>query len=527
VALTFGAVLRYLPLRMKPTHRILLAVLDGWGIRHEREANAIALAGTPNLERHAQGMPVTELQTSGLAVGLPEGQMGNSEVGHTNIGAGRVVFQDLVRINRACETGELAQNPVLREAYEHARSHQRAVHLLGLVSPGGVHSSMEHLRCLLVSAKQAGVGRLFVHAFLDGRDTPPQSAVGYLEDLGTFMRERQAGEFATVSGRYYAMDRDQRWDRVKLAYDALVRAQGPRAKDAVAAVRASYAERITDEFVAPTVLEDPAGQPKGPIRDGDVVVFFNFRADRARELTQALAFQDFAQFDRGGLRLGRYVCMTQFDERFGLPVAFGPDQPQQIFPQIVSEHGLRQFRIAETEKYAHVTFFFNGGREVVFPGEERLLIPSPREVKTYDLKPQMSAREVTAELVRRVDASAYHFMLVNFANPDMVGHSGNLEAAIEAVRVVDECLGALGDACARTQTAFAITADHGNCEQMVDPQTGEPHTAHTLNPVPFHLIHPDFRGHRLRPGILADIAPTLLKVMGLPKPPQMNRLGLW
>ncbi|XXF79283.1 2,3-bisphosphoglycerate-independent phosphoglycerate mutase [Myxococcaceae bacterium GXIMD 01537] len=513
---------------MKPAHKVLLCILDGWGTRKERDSNAIVIAGTPQLDRLTRDMPSTELATSGLAVGLPEGQMGNSEVGHTNIGAGRIVYQDLVRINRACESGELANNPVIRAAMEKAKADGKALHLLGLTSPGGVHASMDHLYCLLRAARERGLPQehVLVHAFLDGRDTPPQSALGYLEELERFLGETHAGRIATVSGRYYAMDRDKRWDRVKLAYDALVFGQGPKAPDALAAVRASYAEKVTDEFVKPTVLTHGDGTPVGRIQDGDVVIFFNFRADRARELTRALAFPDFKEFDRGGLALGRYVCMTQYDETFDLPTAFPPEQPQEIFPQLLSEKGLRQFRTAETEKYAHVTFFFNGGREVVFPGEERFLVPSPRDVKTYDLKPEMSAREVTAELVKRLDSGQYDFALVNFANPDMVGHSGKLDAALQAVKVVDECLGILGQACARNGWAMVVSADHGNVEMMTDPVTGEPHTAHTLNPVPFYLIHPDFRGQKLRPGILADIAPTLCKVMGLPQPKEMNRQGL-
>jgi len=510
---------------MKPAHRVVLAVLDGWGVRADRTDNAILLQGTPQLDRISLGMPATQLQTSGLAVGLPEGQMGNSEVGHTNIGAGRIVYTDLVRINRACESGELADNPVIRAALEATRGDGGALHLLGLLGPGGVHASQTHLECLLRAAKARGVRRVYVHGFLDGRDTPPRSALGDVESLEAFLRETGTGRIATLSGRYYAMDRDQRWDRVHLAYDALVRGAGPRAPGAVEAVRASYAENVTDEFVHPTVIVS-GGAPVGSIRDGDTVLFFNFRADRARELTRALAFPDFKEFDRGGLRLARYVCLTEYDAKFDLPVAFPPDQPRHIFPEVLAEAGLRQFRTAETEKYAHVTFFFNGGREVVFAGEDRVLVPSPRDVRTYDQKPEMSALPVTQELVRRVASGAYDFLLVNFANPDMVGHTGVLRAAMKAVETVDACLGELGDACARSGHVLAVTADHGNCELMRDPVTGEPHTSHTLNPVPFQLIHPDFRGARLRPGVLADIAPTLLKVMGLPQPREMDRLGL-
>ena len=510
---------------MERVQRVLLAVLDGWGIRREREGNAILLAGTPQLDRISSGYPAAKLEASGLSVGLPEGQMGNSEVGHTNIGAGRIVYQDLVRISRACESGEISKNPVIASAMDLAKSTGKAFHFLGLVSPGGVHSHVDHLKALLVMAQQRGLSRVYVHAFLDGRDTPPQSGLGYVEDLQSFLSSRP-GKIATVSGRFYAMDRDKRWDRVQLAYNAMVRGEGRQAVSAVEAVRTSYAENIIDEFVRPTVLVDGSRNPIARMQDGDVALFFNFRADRARQLTRALAFTDFKEFDRGSLKLGQFVCMTQYDRTYNLPVAFPPEQPKEIFPEILSERGLRQFRTAETEKYAHVTFFFNGGREVVFPGEDRLLVQSPRDVKTYDLKPQMSAREVTAELIKRIESNNYEFALVNFANPDMVGHSGVLSAAIEAVRVVDECLGKIGDACARAGWAAAITADHGNCEQMIDPATGGPHTAHTLNPVPFYLVHPSIRGRKLRDGILADIAPTLLELMALPQPSEMTGQSL-
>ncbi len=510
----------------RPQHRILLVVLDGWGIRKERESNAILLAGTPHLDQLTRDFPHSELSTSGLAVGLPEGQMGNSEVGHTNIGAGRIVYQDLVRINRAIASGEFFSNAVLRDAMDRAKANGSALHLLGLVSPGGVHSSLEHLYALLALATQRGVAKVFVHAFLDGRDTPPQSALGYVEALEKRLAERHEGQIATVSGRYYAMDRDKRWDRVQRAFDAMVRGKGHQAPSAAAAVRASYDQKVTDEFVEPTVITKD-GKPVGTMRDGDVAIFFNFRADRARELTQALAYPDFKEIDRGPLRLDRFVTLTQYDARFeGLPTAFAPEQPREIFPEVLSEHGLKQFRTAETEKYAHVTFFFNGGREVVYPGEERYLVPSPRDVKTYDLKPEMSAREVTAELCKRIESQQYDFLLVNIANPDMVGHTGVMRAALEAVKVVDECLGKLAASCAKANYAMVITADHGNIEMMVDPQSGEPHTAHTLNPVPFLLIHPDFKGAKLKNGVLADIAPTLLKVMGLPQPAEMNRQSL-
>ena len=511
---------------MKPKHKVVLVVLDGWGLRKEREANAILLAGTPNIDALARDYPGTQLQTSGLAVGLPDGQMGNSEVGHTNMGAGRIVYQDLVRINRACENEGLHAIPTIRSALEQCKRDGRPFHLLGLVSDGGVHSSMEHLYSLLRAAKRVGVPRVFVHAFLDGRDTPPQSALGYLDALEEFMKREGVGKVATVHGRFYGMDRDKRWDRIEKSYNAMVRSGGPKAPSARSAVQANYDAKLHDEFVEPTVLTNGTGEPVGPIRDGDGVMFFNFRADRAREMTRALAFPDFKEFDRGGLKLGSYVCMARYDETFNLPVAFDPEQPTHIFPQLVSEAGWRQLRTAETEKYAHVTFFFNGGRELVFPGEDRHLVPSPRDVKTYDLKPEMSAKELIDNLCVKILEDTYDFVLVNIANPDMIGHTGNLPAALKAVRVVDDCVGQLWRACQQVGWTMAVTADHGNIELMVDPVTGAPHTAHTLNPVPFLLCHPDFKGTKLKPGVLADIGPTLCKVMGLTQPPEMNRAGL-
>ncbi len=510
--------------KVKP---VLLVVLDGWGLRAEREANAIAIAGTPNMDALTNEFPWTGLKTSGLAVGLPEGQMGNSEVGHTNLGAGRIVYQDLVRINRAVEDGSFFQNAALLEACRKAKASGGALHLLGLVSDGGVHSHEEHLHACLELARREGVARALVHAFLDGRDTPPKSGLGYVQSLEKRMRDKGYGRIATVCGRYYAMDRDKRWDRVALAYAALVRSEGHRAASGVQAVEEAYARGETDEFVKPTVVAGGDG-PVGRVKDGDAILFFNFRADRAREITRAFTqpgFKDFDAHDRP--RLSAYVCMTEYDKTFGLPVAFPPDQPTRIFPEIVAEAGLRQLRCAETEKYAHVTFFFNGGREVVFPGEDRILVPSPRDVKTYDEKPEMSAREVTDKLVEAVGTRKYGFILVNFANPDMVGHTGILDAAVEAVRVVDECLGRLWTAARAAGLGVIVTADHGNCEMMVDPRTGEPHTAHTLGPVPFILADPDFRGAKLRSeGVLADVAPTVLQVMGLPQPREMKGLGL-
>lgn len=513
---------------MQKPKPVLLVVLDGWGLRESREANAIAIAGTPSMDALAREFPTTALETSGLSVGLPEGQMGNSEVGHTNLGAGRIVYQDLVRINRAVEDGSFFSNEALLLACRRAKEGGGALHLLGLVSDGGVHSHLDHLHACVELARREGVSRTFIHAFMDGRDTPPRSGLGYLSEVERRLRERGYGQVATVCGRYWAMDRDKRWDRVALAWAALVRGEGHRARSGTAAMEESYARGDGDEFVKPTVVVDGEGEPVGPIRDGDAVLFFNFRADRAREITRAFTDPGFREFDRGAApRLAAYVCMTEYDRTFSLPVAFPPVDLSEIFPEVVAEAGLRQLRCAETEKYAHVTFFFNGGRETVYPGEERILVPSPRDVKTYDQKPEMSAREVTDRLVAAIGAGGLGFALVNYANPDMVGHTGILEAAVKAVRVVDECVGRLWEAARRQGMAMLVTADHGNCEMMVDPQTGQLHTAHTLDPVPFVLADPDLKGARLRPkGILADVAPTALHVMGLPQPKEMKGLSL-
>jgi 2,3-bisphosphoglycerate-independent phosphoglycerate mutase len=377
-------------------------------------------------------------------------------------------------------------------------------------------------------ARREGVPRAFVHAFMDGRDTPPKSGLGYLADLEKRLKARGYGKVATVCGRYFAMDRDKRWDRVALAYAAIVRGEGKRAASGVGAMEQAYSADETDEFVKPTVIVDGQGHAAGQVRDGDAITFFNFRADRAREITRAFTDPAFKEFERVAVpRLSAYVCMTEYDKTFKLPVAYSPTDLTEIFPEIVSRAGLSQLRCAETEKYAHVTFFFNGGREMVFPGEDRILVPSPRDVKTYDEKPEMSAREVTDKLVQAIGTGRYGFVVVNLANPDMVGHTGILEAAVKAVKVVDECVGRLWQAARQKGMAMLVTADHGNCEMMVDPQTGEPHTAHTLNPVPFILADPDFKGAKLRSkGVLADVAPTALQVMGLPQPKEMKGLGL-
>jgi 2,3-bisphosphoglycerate-independent phosphoglycerate mutase len=510
------------------TKPVLLVVLDGWGIRAEREANAIAIAGTPNMDALLRDYPSAALETSGLSVGLPEGQMGNSEVGHTNLGAGRIVYQDLVRINRAIEDGAFFKNDALLLACRRAKESGGALHLMGLVSDGGVHSHLEHLFALVELARREGVARTYVHAFMDGRDTPPKSGIDYMAQLEKRLRDTGYGKVAMVSGRYYAMDRDKRWDRVAQAYAAMVRGEGVKAQGGVQAMEQSYAKGENDEFVKPTVIVDGDGKPVGTVKDGDAILFFNFRADRAREITRAFTDPGFKDFDRQVVpSLSAYVCMTQYDETFTLPVAYAPQDLTEIFPEIVSRAGLKQLRTAETEKYAHVTFFFNGGRETVFPGEDRVLVPSPRDVKTYDEKPEMSAREVTEKLVQAIGTKQYGFILVNFANPDMVGHTGIVDAAVKAVKVVDECVGRLWKAAQAAGMAMIVTADHGNCEMMTDPVTGQPHTAHTLNPVPFILADPELRGAKLRgKGVLADVSPTALQVMGLPQPKEMKGLGL-
>ncbi len=513
---------------MAKNQPLLLVVLDGFGLREEREANAIAIAGTPQIDALKNDYPWTALKTSGLSVGLPEGQMGNSEVGHTNLGAGRIVYQDLVRINRAIEDGSFFQNPVLLEAMKRARGGSGTVHFVGLFSDGGVHSHEEHLHALLELARREGVPRAFVHALLDGRDTPPRSGLGYMQAFEKRVAEKGYGKVATVMGRYYAMDRDNRWDRVGLAYAAMVRGDGFRSASPQKAIEEAYARGENDEFVKPTVVVNGGGEPRARVRDGDAIVFFNFRADRAREITRAFTQEGFDAFDvLPRPRLSYYACLTEYDETFDLPVAYTPAQPNEIFPEIVARAGIPQLRCAETEKYAHVTFFFNGGREVQFPGEDRILVPSPREVKTYDEKPEMSAREVADKLVAAIASKKYGLIIANFANPDMVGHTGILEAAVKAVKVVDECVGRLWKACEQAGMAMMITADHGNCEMMVDPVTGQPHTAHTLGPVPCILAVPTLRGAKLRAeGVLADVAPTALGIMSLAQPKEMKGLGL-
>ena len=505
---------------------VALVILDGWGVSQKTEANALALARLPFYNSLLRTCPYTMLSASGEDTGLPDKQMGNSEVGHMNLGAGRIVYQDFTRINRAIRDGSFATNPVIAQVLHKVRSTGGRLHLLGLLSDGGVHSHIAHLEAILELVKKEGRPPVFVHAFLDGRDTPPRNGLGYIKSAEARMRQLGVGTIATVMGRYYAMDRDQRWDRVAKAYAAIVEGTGVHRKSAEEAVTASYVANVTDEFVVPAVIVDQHDHPIGSIDDDDGIFFYNFRADRARELTRALIEPTFEAFPRKTVpKLGAFATMTSYDETFTHPVAFPPFRLTRILPELISERGLKQLRIAETEKYAHVTYFFNGGDEKTYPGEDRVLIPSPRDVATYDLKPQMSAREVADEAVRRIESRQYHLIVLNFANPDMVGHTGNLQAAIQAAEVIDECLNKVISAMRRIGGAVVLTADHGNLEQMVDYETGQPHTAHTLNPVPCLIV--DDRPHALRAsGVLADIAPTIMHLMGLPQPPEMTGVSL-
>ncbi|MCK9586514.1 2,3-bisphosphoglycerate-independent phosphoglycerate mutase [Methanothrix soehngenii] len=495
---------------------IAIIIMDGFGISPTQEGNAIAHASKPNLERLWKEYPTTTLKASGLAVGLPRGQMGNSEVGHLNLGGGRIVYQDLTRISLAVEKGTFASNPVLHEAMNLARKGDSKLHLIGLLSDGGVHSHITHLYALLEMARSMDLSRVFVHAILDGRDVPPRSALGYFRDLEEKFSQTGTGSTATVSGRYYTMDRDRRWERVEKAYRCLVYGEGLRAESAEEAVRKGYDRGENDEFIMPTVVDE-----RGMVDDGDSIIFFNFRPDRAREITRAFVDKDFQEFATKPIRV-HYTCMTQYDATLNAPVAFPAENLTDTLGEVVSRAGLKQLRIAETEKYAHVTYFFNGGKEEVNPGEDRVLIPSPK-VATYDLQPQMSAYEVRDELLARLDSGRYDLVVLNFANPDMVGHTGIFEAAVKAVEVVDGCVGEIVNRILSLGGAVLLTADHGNAEKMQDSDTGQPHTAHTTNPVPISLITSDRKSYRLREdGILADVAPTALELMHIPQPEAMT-----
>ena len=501
---------------------VVLIVLDGWGINKNKEGNAIASAQAPVYDSLISEYPNTALRAAGEAVGLPDGQMGNSEVGHLNLGAGRVVYQDSTRISKAIREGEFFKNPVLISALESSKKSRGALHLMGLLSDGGVHSRLDHIFAMFDLVKAHGITNVFFHAFLDGRDTPPSSALEYIVKLEDYLAQIGIGRLATVSGRYHAMDRDKRWERVQKAYEALVEGEGNKKYTAIDAVKQSYENKRTDEFMLPTVILAPkSSRPLATIKDNDTVIFCNFRSDRAREITRALTDPGFEGFKRRLVpKLASFVCLTTYDDTFGLPVAFAPIRLCNILGEVLSTRGIRQLRIAETEKYAHVTFFFNGGEEPPFPLEDRVLVPSPRDVATYDKKPEMSAREITDKLVENIRSRQYGFILANYANPDMVGHTGILEAAVKAVEVLDECLGRVLRAAREAGARVLITADHGNLEMMADPATGQPHTAHTTDPVPFIVV-----GEKVKlrdGGLLADVAPTVLHLLGIEKPAEMT-----
>ncbi len=502
----------------------LLCVLDGWGCRAERSDNAIAAAKTTNFDAMWRDCPHARLKTSGRAVGLPDGQMGNSEVGHTNIGAGRLVMQDLPRIDDAVASGDIAKLPALRQLVGTAGGATRTVHLMGLISPGGVHSHQKHISALAGILADAGL-KVWVHAFLDGRDTPPKSALGYVEEFRKSVASKPAVRIATVSGRYYAMDRDKRWDRVAKAYEAIVAAGGQRFANASEAIESSYRANVTDEFVVPCVVGDYGG-----VDDGDALLFGNFRPDRAREISTALLDPEFAAFHRARIpHFSAAAGLTEYSAplKTFMTALFPPQDVRETIGEVFSERGLKQLRIAETEKYAHVTFFMNGGRETQFSGEDRILVPSPK-VATYDLKPEMSAIEVTDKLVEAIGSGIYDLIICNYANPDMVGHTGIMEAAVRAVETIDTCLGRLRQAIEKAGGIMLLTADHGNVEQMKDPVTGEPHTAHTLLDVPIIAINAEIlhRPIALHDGRLADVAPTLLDLVGIKQPSQMTGQSL-
>ena len=497
---------------------VALIIMDGFGESNSTVGNAVKAANTPNLDRIEKTYPTTLIKASGLDVGLPDGQMGNSEVGHTNIGAGRIVYQDLTRITKSIQDGDFFTNEVLNGAMENAKEH--ALHIMGLLSDGGVHSHIDHLKALIKMAKEKGVERVYVHAFTDGRDTDPQSGLSYAKEIEACMAETGVGQFATVNGRYYAMDRDKRWERVEKAYKAMVCGEGETSTSASEAIEESYKKGATDEFIVPTVIIKD-NQPVGKISDGDSVIFFNFRPDRAREISRAIVDAEFTGFERADIKTF-FVCLTEYDVTLpNVKIAFGPQSLSNTLGEYLSKLGKTQLRAAETEKYAHVTFFFNGGVEEPNKDEERSLVKSPA-VATYDLQPEMSAPEVSKRLNEAIASDKYDVIVINFANPDMVGHTGVIPAAVKAVEAVDQCVGTAVEAIKKADGVLFICADHGNAEKMIDYETGEPHTAHTTNPVPFVLVNYD-EAYTLREGgRLADIAPTLLEIMGLPQPAEMT-----
>lgn len=508
---------------MSLTGPFILIILDGWGLREEATNNAVALAPTPNFDALWEKWPRAQLRAHGEYVGLPPGQIGNSEVGHLNLGAGRIVEQDIVRIDNAFRNGRLRASPVLRQALDQMGADGR-IHLVGLFSDGGVHSHINHMNSLWALIEELGSWPVYLHCFLDGRDVPPASALRYFHWLEE-RRPQGLKAVATVIGRYYAMDRDRRWERTRRAYDAMVLGEGYKSPDPITAVEAAYDRGETDEFVQPTVITTDNG-PVATIEPGDLIIFYNFRADRARQLVRALSDPSFSNFPRPvQVDPQRLLTMVEYDPTFPNPVLLPPEHINRPLGEVIAEAGLSQLRIAETEKYAHVTYFFNGGREEPFPGEKRILVPSP-QVATYDLAPAMSALEVTDRVINAIQRDNLDFIVLNYANPDMVGHTGKLDAAIEACRVTDLCLGRVIEAILAAGGAAIVCADHGNAELMVDPESGEPHTAHTTNPVPLILVDPRYPDARLRDGILADVAPTVLDLLDIEKPPEMTRSSL-
>ena len=498
----------------------MLMILDGFGENPNNEGNAVNLAKKPNIDKLRKICPVSHIDASGAAVGLPDGQMGNSEVGHTNIGAGRIVYQKLTKITKSIEDGDFFSIPEFTEAIENVKKNNSKLHIMGLLSDGGVHSHQRHLYGLLELAKRKGLdNNVFIHAFMDGRDTLPASGEGYIQELQEKMKEKGVGKIATLSGRYYAMDRDKRWDRVEKAYNALVKGEGVLAKDPIQAIEESYQQEIFDEFVVPTVITDANDQPLAKIESGDSVIFFNFRPDRARQLTRAIVDDKFDGFKTDKLDID-FVCMTEYDDTMpNVKIAFKPEELTNTFGEVVSNLGKKQLRIAETEKYAHVTFFFNGGREEPYTGEDRILVNSPK-VATYDLQPEMSAYEVTEKVLEAINSEKYDTIILNFANTDMVGHTGNIDAAIKAVEAVDKCVGEIVEAVQKQNGVLLITADHGNAEQMIDYQTGEPLTSHTTNLVPLILV--GMENVELKDGRLCDLTPTMLDIMEEQKPKEMT-----
>lgn len=498
--------------------KVLLMILDGWGIAKNKKVSAIDHAHTPYINALYDKYPHGKLEASGLAVGLPAGQMGNSEVGHMNIGAGRVVYQDLVKVNKAIEEKELDSNPVLLESFKYAKQNKKRVHLVGLVSDGGVHSHLNHAKAICTIAKDNGVENLFVHAFTDGRDTDPKGAVGYLTDLQEHMNQ-STGKLASVVGRYFAMDRDHRWERVKLAYDAMVNGVGEKTNDPIAAIEQSYEKGVTDEFLKPIIAAAPSGEPLATIGEGDVVIFFNFRTDRGRQITMALTQQDFPEQNMKALPL-YYVTLTNYDDSFkGVKVVFEKDNLSNTLGEVISKAGKKQIRIAETEKYPHVTFFFSGGREAPFEGESRILCPSPK-VATYDLQPEMSARDIRDKIIPELEKRSADFICLNFANPDMVGHTGVFSAGVVACETVDQCNDAVTETALKNGYTIIIIADHGNADIMINDD-GSPNTAHTTNLVPCIFVSSDYKG-KVKDGKLGDLAPTILTLMGIPVPPEMT-----